>query len=379
MNINSPDSRAQHVAHVINAHLPETYRDEILTEDLRVSREYLRPRKLDRRTVLIIGGAGYIGCVLTEHFLSRGWNVRGFDNLVYNHGLVIPAYLPHPNYRFIRGDLCRAADLDAALNGVSDVVLLAGLVGDPVTKKFPAEAARINDDGHALMLERLNGKGINRVAFVSTCSNYGLIEGDQLADENFPLNPLSLYAKSKVRVEETLLSLKGQVDYTPVILRFATAFGLSARMRFDLTVSEFTRAMFLNEDLLVYDAHTWRPYSHLQDFAEVIRRVLEAPSERVGFDVFNAGGDVNNFTKQMIVDAILKQLPHARVRYQTHGADPRNYRVSFAKIRERLFFEPKWTVPDGIRELIGAMKQGLFADITQPPSFYGNWEIYRTA
>lgn len=375
MNQDLIDGYARHVAHVVNAHLPEAYRNEVFAEGTRVARDILAPRKMDRRTILIVGAAGYIGCVLTEHFLSRGWNVRGFDSLVYNHGLVVLPYLSHPNYRFIFGDLSKMADMDAALEGVSDVVLLAGLVGDPVTKKFPAEAARINDDGHDSMLARLNGKGLNRVVFVSTCSNYGLIEGDRLAGEDFALNPLSLYAKSKVRVEKKLLSLKGQVDYVPVILRFATAFGLSPRMRFDLTVSEFTRAMFLNEDLLVYDAHTWRPYCHLQDFAELIRRALEAPRERVAFDVFNAGGEVNNFTKQMIVDAILRQIPNARVRYQEHGADPRNYRVSFAKVRERLFFEPKWTVADGVRELIAAMRQGLFSDITQPPSFYGNWQL----
>ena len=107
---------------------------------------------------------------------------------------------------------------------------------------------------------------------------YGLVERDQLADEAFELNPLSLYAKSKVRIEKRLLDRRDvEPDYTPTVLRFATAFGLSPRMRFDLTVSEFTRDMFIGKDLLVFDAETWRPYCHVQDFSEVIRRVLEAP------------------------------------------------------------------------------------------------------
>ena len=146
-------------------------------------------------------------------------------------------------------------------------------------------------------------------------------------------------------------------------------------MRFDLTISEFTRDMFLGKDLLVFDADTWRPYCHIRDFAELIRRTLEAPVDNVAFDVFNAGGEQNNFTKQMIVDAILKQLPEAQVRYQEHGADPRNYRVDFSKIQERLLFEPAYAVKDGIRELIAALQQGLFRDISQPTSFHGNWEI----
>ncbi|MDH5750117.1 MAG: NAD(P)-dependent oxidoreductase [Rhodospirillales bacterium] len=369
------EARAQEVAFTLNSHLPEAYRHDLLEEQRRIFDEVPSIGESINRTILIVGGAGYIGSVLTGHFLGKGYRVRSFDYLMFNNGLTVTPYLAHQDYEFMRGDFADEKDFARALDGVTDVVLLAGLVGDPITKTYPEEAAKINDDGHATMLRLLNGRSLNKVVFVSTCSNYGLIEGDQLADENFELNPLSLYAKSKVRVEKKLLSLKGKVDYTPTILRFATAFGLSPRMRFDLTVSEFTRDLFLGNDLLVFDAETWRPYCHLQDFAELIRRVLEAPLANVAFDVFNAGGEVNNFTKQMIVDAILEQLPNAKVRYQEHGADPRNYRVNFAKVRERLFFEPSHTVSDGIRELISAMNQGLFAEITQPSSFYGNWEI----
>lgn len=366
---------ADFIADEINAHLPADYRPKIKNEHGRMTREVLEPLGLKERKILIVGGAGYVGSVLTDHFLDVGYKVRSFDNLLYNHGLTVVPFLHRPNYEFLNGDLTKEEDLDTALKGVTDVILLAGLVGDPVTKNYPEAAGKVNDEGHAQMVRMLNGRGLNKVVFVSTCSNYGLIEGDQLADEDFELNPLSLYAKSKVRIEKQLLELQGQVDYAPTILRFATAFGLSARMRFDLTVSEFTRALAMGEDLLVYDAHTWRPYCHLRDFGELIRRVLEAPIERVAFDVFNAGGEVNNFTKQMIVDAILTQLPDGKVRYQEHGQDPRNYRVDFTKVRERLFFEPAHTVHDGIRELIAAVRQGLFLDISQPTSFYGNWEV----
>lgn len=366
--------RAKTVAFDINAHLPPDYQVEILNEFLRVGREVVDRRRLDDRLVLIVGGAGYIGSVLTGDLLAKGYRVRNLDRLVYNNGVCVAPWLGHPNYQFMGGDLADAATFEQALDGVTDVVLLAGLVGDPVTKNFPDAAARINDEGHSTMLRLLAGKGLNRVVFVSTCSNYGLIEGDQLADEQFELSPLSLYAKSKVRVEQTLLGGKGKIDYTPVVLRFATAFGLSPRMRFDLTVSEFTRAMALGEDLLVFDAHTWRPYCHVRDFAELIRRAIEAPAERVAFEVFNAGRDVNNNTKQMIVDTISKHLPEAKVRYQEHGSDPRNYRVNFAKVKQRLHFEPKWTVEDGVVELIDALRQGLYRDIAQPVSFHGNWE-----
>ncbi|CDL00621.1 conserved protein of unknown function [Magnetospirillum gryphiswaldense MSR-1 v2] len=364
---------AHHVAFSVNAHLPDSYQTEIFDEALRMTSEILEKHGLQQRKVLIVGGAGYIGSVLTGHLLDSGYQVRCADLLVYGNGLTVVPYLSRPGYEFVHADLSDEAQFVSLLEGITDVVLLAGLVGDPVTKNFSEAAARINDAGHETMLKLLNGRGLNRVIFVSTCSNYGLIEGDQFADENFELKPLSLYAKSKVAVEKALLSQK-DVDYTPVVLRFATAFGLSPRMRFDLTVSEFTRALALGEDLLVFDAHTWRPYCHVRDFSELIRCAIEAPKARVAFQVFNAGGDSNNNTKQMIVDQILEQLPDAKVRYQEHGADPRNYRVDFGKVFRVLHFQPRFTVADGVRELIAAIRQGLFHDIAQPTSYYGNWE-----
>lgn len=328
-----------------------------------------------RRPVLVVGGAGYVGSVLCAHLLERGYGVRSFDLLLYNNqGAVVP-FLGRPGYRFVHGDLADAEAMTAALEGVGDVVLLGGLVGDPITKKYPEAARRINEGGYETILGLLDGRPLNSVVFVSTCSNYGLIEDDRLADEGCRLKPLSLYAKSKVAIENRILALHGKVDYAPTILRFATAFGLSPRMRFDLTLSEFTREMFLGHELLVYDPHTWRPYCHLRDLAEVVVRVLEAPRERVAFEVFNVGGEANNHTKRSIVEAILEQLPEARVRYQEHGSDPRNYRVDFTRVRERLNFEPEFTLEDGIRELIAAMRQSLFLDIDQPRGFYGNHEI----
>lgn len=327
------------------------------------------------RRVLIVGGAGYIGTVLSRHLLDRGFAVRCLDNAIYGHESVVYPFLGEPGYEFALGDLCDEATFAKALDGATDVVLLAGLVGDPITKKYPEIAARINDAGHEMMLKALAKRRLNRVVFVSTCSNYGLMPEGTLATEESDLRPLSLYAKSKVAVEKELLALKDKVGFDATVLRFATAFGLSPRMRFDLTVNEFTREIFLRNDLLVYDPATWRPYCHLLDFAEAIRRVLESAPERVAFQVFNAGGDVNNFTKQMIVDAILERLPSSKIAYQEHGSDPRNYRVSFAKIRERLLFEPMMSVRDGIAEIAAAMAAGLFRTATAPVSFYGNYRL----
>jgi nucleoside-diphosphate-sugar epimerase len=202
-----------------------------------------------------------------------------------------------------------------------------------------------------------------------------MIKENELADENFSLNPLSLYAKAKVTNEQYLLEKRGNVDYKGVILRFATAFGLSPRMRFDLTISEFVRDIYFGKELLVFDEHTWRPYCHVRDFARLLELVIKTENDKVNFEVFNAGGNINNYTKKMIVDEILRHIPEGKVRYGENGSDPRNYRVSFAKVKERLGFEPEFTVKDGIKELIDSLKIGLFKDSIMEKNKYGNYVI----
>jgi nucleoside-diphosphate-sugar epimerase len=327
------------------------------------------------RFVLVLGAGGYIGPVVTGHLLGRGHAVRGLDLFLFRSQSVLAEFRDHPAFELVKGDHCDRWLVERALDGVTDVVILSGLVGDPITKKYPEAANAINDEGLRALIGLLGGRGLDRVVFVSTCSNYGMIADDALAAENFELRPLSLYARAKVAMEREILGRASSVDFNPTVLRFATAFGVAPRMRFDLTVNQFVRDAYLGRELVVYDAATWRPYCHVRDFADVIARVLEAPRDAVGFEVFNAGGDVNNFTKRMIVDAIREFLPKANVRYQERGPDPRNYRVDFAKIRNRLGFEPRHSVRDGIHELIEALDRGMFADVEARPNFYGNYEI----
>lgn len=325
--------------------------------------------------ILLIGGAGYVGTVITSHFLKLGYKVRALDNFVYKNQESIQAYLGDENYEFITGDLGDMNILAKAAEGINNVVILGGLVGDPITKKYPNESNKINDIGVRACIDFFDDKKLNRLIFISTCSNYGLIKEDELADENFELNPLSLYAKAKVAAELHLMSKKGKVNYTGTVLRFATAFGLSPRMRFDLSVSEFVRDLYFGEELLVFDEHTWRPYCHVRDFARLINLVIEADSEKVYFEVFNAGGEINNFTKKMIVDTIASFIPRANIIYGANGSDPRNYKVSFKKVKETLGFIPKYTVKDGIEELINAFKIGVYNDSLNNKNRYGNYTI----
>jgi nucleoside-diphosphate-sugar epimerase len=327
------------------------------------------------KNVLLIGGAGYVGTVITSHFLKLGYKVRILDNFVYKNQESIQAYLGDENYEFIKGDLGDIQILEKAAQGIDHVVVLVGLVGEPITKNYPEASNEINEIGVQACIDFFDDKRLNRLIFISTCSNYGLIKEDELADENFALNPLSLYAKAKVGAELRLMSKKGKVQYTGTVLRFATAFGLSPRMRFDLSVSEFVRDLYLGEELLVFDEHTWRPYCHVRDFARLIDLVINAESEKVYFEVFNAGGEVNNFTKKMIVDTIATYIPEAQIKFGTNGSDPRNYKVSFKKVKDTLGFEPKYTVKDGIEELIKAFEIGVYKDSLNNKNRYGNYEI----
>lgn len=125
----------------------------------------------------------------------------------------------------------------------------------------------------------------------------------------------------------------------------------------------------------MYDANTWRPYCHVRDFGRLIDLVLQSPIRKVAFEVFNAGGEVNNYTKQGIVDAILDHLPNAQVKYKEHGVDPRNYRVDFSKVKNTLDFYPKYTVPDGIEEVLKAFENHTFDHVDYQHNVFGNYEL----
>lgn len=325
--------------------------------------------------ILLIGGAGYIGSVITGHFLKKGFKVTVLDNLIYNNHFAINPYLGDPDYTFIYGDINDISKIELAARDITDVILLAGLVGDPITKKYPDASDLINNIGVKKCIDFFSGKRLDKFVFISTCSNYGIISESDLADEEYELKPLSLYAKDKVDNEKYLLSKKGNVDYTGVVLRFGTAFGLSPRMRFDLTVNEFAATLALKKELLVFDENTWRPYCHVRDFARLLETVINADSEKVNFEVFNVGGDENNFTKKMIVDELLKYLPASRINYGMNGTDARNFRVAFSKVKNILGFTPEYSVPYGIQELIRAFEIGLYADSLESPDKYGNFEI----
>ncbi len=327
------------------------------------------------RKLLVIGGAGYIGSVLVSHLLNSYYSVVVLDKLFYNNKRSLADLMSNRAFSFIQGDFSDNSSLDKAMDGVTDVILLAALVGDPLCKKYPDEAKKINEDGSINLIKRLNRYTLDKFIFLSTCSNYGLRDTDDPADEKAELNPKSLYAETKVNVERYMINNIKSINYSWTILRSATAFGLSPRMRFDLTVSEFTRELALGRELLVYDENTWRPYCHVDDISDAILKVLEAPGKLVSGEIFNVGSNGENHTKRKIVDVITAQLKQNKVKYEKGGRDPRNYKVNFDKISKILDFRTKRTVEDSVEELINEIKAGRFTDIESDINFYGNYSI----
>ena len=326
------------------------------------------------RTVLVVGGAGYVGSVLVTELLRAGARVRVLDQLIYDNGFALAHLMDEPRLRFQRGDLRNEDDLAEAARGATDLVLLASLVGDPICKAYPVLAHEINEDGARRVIDHLGPAGIDRFVFTSTCSNYGIHESSRLATEDSDLNPQSLYAQTKIAVEQYVLERASELPSAATVLRIATAYGLSPRMRFDLTVSQFAWELASGRPLEVYDADTWRPYCHIRDICKAIMTVLTAPESDVRGEVFNVGDTAQQFTKRMIVDEVGLHVGETSVIYGDKGSDPRNYRVSFDKIAENLAFRCDYTVQDYIARLTAAVQAGIFPDVSADPRF-GNYKV----
>lgn len=315
-----------------------------------------------KQTVLVSGGAGYIGSILVRLLLGKGYRVRVIDNLSFG-GEPIIDLLNDDDFSFVKGDVRNEDDVRRALDGVDYVAHLAAVVGDPACAKQPELAREVNLEGSKLFYRLADECGAKRFVFASTCSNYGKMDDpESYVDENSRLAPVSLYAETKVEVENYLLQQPRERTCKPTSLRFSTVYGLSPRPRFDLTVNEFAKELAMGRELVVFGEQFWRPYCHVVDLCRSVIAVLEAPEETVAFDVFNVGDTSENYRKQMIVDEIVKQLPDARIKYVQKNEDPRDYRVSFEKIADRLGFSITKKVPDGIAQVIQVIRDGFITD-----------------
>ena len=316
--------------------------------------------------VAITGVAGYVGSVLSAELLTRGHQVRGLDNLMRGGDALLGMY-GNPAFCFHRGDVRDDATVEQIIADVDAVVHLAAIVGDPACARDPELACAVNQAASVRLAAAARDAGVGRFVFASTCSNYGKMgNGDGFVDEASPLQPLSVYAETKVAVERFLLESRWPSGFTPTVLRLATVYGLSYRPRFDLTVNEFSAELLKHGVLTVYGESFWRPYVHVRDVSRAILAVLAAPPERIRGEVFNVGATEENYQKRHLVEMIARRLPHARVEYVHKEEDPRDYRVRFDKIHQVLGFVPQRSVEFGIDEILGALRDGVVGDPFEP-------------
>jgi nucleoside-diphosphate-sugar epimerase len=312
--------------------------------------------------VIITGGAGYLGSVLTALLLADGHQVRVLDSLAHGGESLLGVWC-HPGFEFVRGDIRDRATIKTAVSGRDAVVHLAAIVGDPACARDSDLARAVNLDASLQLIEESQQAGVERFVFASTCSNYGKMkDADQYVDEESELHPVSLYAETKVAVEMALLKSRLSNGWSPTPLRFATIYGVSPRMRFDLTVNEFTMEMLTRNHLKVFGEQFWRPYVHVRDAARAIAMVLRSPTAKVRGRVFNVGATDQNFRKQQLVELIQPYAPDAVVEFVRKTEDPRDYRVSFSRIAGELGFQASRSVPQGIEEVARLVSERVIGE-----------------
>lgn len=307
--------------------------------------------------VLITGGAGYVGSAVAAHFVASGFDVVAFDSLDFG-GESLSALNGQPAFRLVSGDIRDATSLAAAMRGCDAVINLAAIVGEPACNANPSAAETINRDAAISAIGLAERQGVDRFLCISTCSNYGVLDANQIADEDGPLTPLSLYARTKVDVERFALAQSGRM--TTTVLRLGTICGLSARMRFDLLVNELARSAATERQIELYKTSAWRPFLHVRDAARAFAHVLGAQRSEVARRVFNVVGA--NYQKSGLAELTRKHFPNAKIIVTDSHPDNRDYRVSGARIERELGFTCSNTIEDAFVGVARAVADGVFLD-----------------
>lgn len=324
------------------------------------------------KKILVTGGAGYIGSVLTRQLLNKGYSVKVLDKLFINASS-IEDLKQNKNFSFIEGDVGNVETIVNAIKDVDAVVHLAEIVGDPACKLNPKRTQQINYFSTSLLATICKHFQVNRFIYTSSCSVYGATTDDSLLHENSVKNPLSLYARMKIESEKTLLNLADGL-FSPTILRLATVFGESPRMRFDLVTNIMTAKAFFDGKINVFGGDQWRPLVHVSDVGKAIIAVLEAPIEKVGEEIFNVGSNNNNATIKQIGQIVKEVIPSAELNIQEDQVDKRDYKVDFAKIQAILNFTATVNLKEGINEINLALKEGKYKNYEHDQ--YHNDKVY---
>ena len=317
--------------------------------------------------VVITGGAGYIGSLLTGELLRIGIKVTIIDDLIFG-GESLMGYLAHPNFHFVKANVIEPRVLRSSLRSdwekPNAIVHLAAIVGFPACQSVGRQVAwRYNVEATERVFEQAVSLGINRLVYASSYSNYGVSPDGQPVTEASPLTPQSLYAETKIAAERFLLA-QSDTSCAPLIYRLATLYGISPRTRFDLIINQFVLESYTKRELLIYQRGYSRSFVHINDAVRGFILGLQALDEKVRCQIYNLGSENGNYTKDQIVGMVLKRMPETVVTYKdmTFGGDMRDISVSYEKIQRELDFQTRLTPDDGIRDVLHAIRTGLISN-----------------
>ncbi|MDR3039042.1 MAG: NAD(P)-dependent oxidoreductase [Candidatus Adiutrix sp.] len=314
--------------------------------------------------ILVFGGAGYLGGWVTPLLLASGHEVTVFDRLLFGPAAVAPL-AGRPGFRLIEADLRDARAVAAAVRGQQAVILLASLVGEAACARDPADTVAVNYLGPLSALRAAAYYGVERFIFTSTDSCYGAQEKVILTEDS-PLQPLSLYADLKARVEREILALDRPPGFHPTVLRLATLYGPAPRMRFDLILNLLTREAALGRGARIFSGEQWRPLVHVRDAARAFALAAAAEPEAVSGQIFNVGSNHQNVQFKDLGALLRRVLPEAVVETVPQPPDLRDYRVSFDKIRATLRFSPEFEPEDGIKAIRDGLAGGAWGNPDDP-------------
>jgi len=316
---------------------------------------------LTERTVLVTGGAGYVGSVAVPKLIEAGHRVKVLD--LYIYGDVLD---DHPRLEQIRGDIRDRETVDQAMLGCDTVIHLACISNDPSFELDPALGKSINFDAFHVLVESAKAHGVGRFVYASSSSVYGVKEEPNVTEE-LPLEPLTDYSRFKAECEQVLLDAR-EPGFTTLVLRPATVCGYGPRLRLDLTVNILTTHAVHNRKIKVFGGSQLRPNIHIADVAELYLRSLEWPDEKIDGQIFNAGYENHSVAE---IAQMVRDIAGEDVEIETSPTDDlRSYRISSEKIERELGFRPAHTIEDAVRDLVDAFEQGKVPDALTDPLYY---------
>ena len=308
-----------------------------------------------KEKILITGGLGFAGTPITKYLLSKGYNVSVVDKLLFNNKQFHK--VKSNKFKFFQSDILDSKKIEKFINAnnFDTIIHLAAIVGDPACRVNENLTVKTNLEASKKLFSLAKKNKVKKFIFFSTCSNYGLSEKNRLLKETDKLKPLSIYAKTKVKFEKYLMKDKSKIQ--KIILRISTLYGVSDRMRFDLTINEFVKKVYFNSNFEIYHADTWRPYLNLKDLSIILHKLLNNKKIKKNSNVFNVGFSDENYTKRDIIQNISKLLPkNKKFKFvEKDFFDKRNYRVNFDKIKS-LGAKKNINLQKGIKEIINYLK-----------------------